>query len=1176
MLRLHETLGRRPPPSQELLRAIRSVRTRWRMKVAARGLATVLAAGFVVFLASTYGMDKLRFTPESVLIFRVGTYLALLAIVIRYLVLPLSKSVSDERVALYIEEREPSMHAELISAVELRSRSADSLDLLSPALAQKLVQSAADRCRDIQFGQGIDRQGLRRSSGALAGVLLTGAFLLIVNPLFMRNGAPFLFFPWMGSVAESPYAIDVTPGDTLLPRGADLRVNAKLLGFDAEQVMIAVRRGETGEWERWSMILGEGGGAEPGIYEIFLFDLEEATDYTIEASGVRSRVFNIEVADLPFVQQLDLRYRFPAYAGLSPVIEEDGGDIAALRGTEVDLTVSPTMTVTRGMIVIDGSGGVGDSIALDLQDDGKLTGTITVQREALYRVMLDGFDGRWVVASPDYVIDALDDQPPIIRFEKPGRDIKVTPIEEAYIEVKAQDDYGLRALRLMYAVNGGPEDTIELYNGARRSKDVTASHTFYLEEMSLEPGDLVAYYAEVADNNRVGGRQRATTDIFFLEMRRFRRDYRQADQGGGGGGGGEGLDGQFSQQQRQIVAATFNMVRDREEYADKDYAENMATLALSQGRLRERVEAVVRRIQDRGVIQTDSGFIKIADELPAAAAEMLTSEEALGARRARQALPAAQRALQHLQRAEAAFRDVQVSRGQQGGGGGGGNANVEDLADLFELELDKMQNQYESVQRGQQQRVDQEIDATLQRLQELARRQQQENERMRRRAANLQNSQVGGGGQSQRQLADEAEELARQLERLARAQSLDRLEETARQLQEAANAMRRASSRRGDLAEAQSALDRLQEARRMLERGRSERLERDVEDALRRTERMAQQQRRIQSEVERMGGQTGQRSVETMNRIMERKDELERQVEELESDLDRMAREWRREQREAARGLQDAANSIRDNRLDDKVRYSKFVVQQRSNEYARNFEEQISSDIEELRGLIEQAAGNIGESDQQRLGAILEETRGLVRDLESLDERIQDRAEQLGGENQGQGQGQGQGQQQGQQAGGQRGGVGDLGQPATDPQARRADGGPPPPPSPPTGPTGGGFGGFGPEDVRQFRREFRERRGELETLRQRMRQEGIDVEALSQVLARLRELDRRRTFDDPAEIARLQAAAIEGLKEFEYALRREVQGPEADRLLLSGSDEVPDGFREMVEEYYRALSNNRR
>jgi hypothetical protein len=258
----------------------------------------------------------------------------------------------------------------------------------------------------------------------------------------------------------------------------------------------------------------------------------------------------------------------------------------------------------------------------------------------------------------------------------------------------------------MYSVNGGPEDTLDLYEGTRRTMEMSAGHTFYLEEMALEPGDLVSYYARVADNNRVDGRQTTTSDIYFMEVRPFGRDYRQAEQGGGGGGGGggsDGLDGQFSEQQRQIVAATFKMVRDRDDYADVEYRENMATLALSQGRLRERVEAVVRRIQDRGVMQSDSGFIKIMEELPAAAAEMLTSEEELGERDAREALPAAQRALQHLQRAEAAFRDVQVSMGQQGGGGGSGQqqSNAEDLADLFELELDKMQNQYESVQRGE-------------------------------------------------------------------------------------------------------------------------------------------------------------------------------------------------------------------------------------------------------------------------------------------------------------------------------------------------------------------------------------------------------------------------------------------------------------------------------------------
>ena len=1151
MLRLYETLGGRPEPDEELHRAISSVRFRWRMKVALRGLAIVLAVGIVVFLVSTFGMDKLRFTPGAVLVFRALTYVLVLGAIVRFLVLPLSKGVSDRRVALYIEEREPSLQASLISAIDSREdRDAGSANL-SPALAEKLVQSAADRCRDIHFGREIDHPALRRSSGALAGVAAAGVLLLVANPAFVRHGAPFLLFPWSGTPSENPYAIDVLPGDTLVPRGADLRVKVQLLGFDAEEVTIAVKRGagEDGEWERWAMAVG----SEAGAYEIFIFELNEATDYSVEASGVRSRVFHVEVADLPYVARVDLEYRFPAYTGLRPQIQEDRGDIAALRGTRVTLEITPTMTVTRGMIVIDG----GDSIALDLREDGNLSGTLTVEREGLYRILLEGFDGRMVVGSPNYFIDALDDQPPSIRFEKPGRDIKATPIEEVLVEVGAEDDYGLRTLRLIYSVNGNPEDTLDLFDGARRTKEMSATYTFYLEELSLEPGDLISYYAQVTDNNRVGGGRTVTTDIYFMGIRPFGRDYRQADQGGGGGGGGESLDGQFSQQQRQIVAATFKMVRDRDEYSDKEYRENMATLALSQGRLRERVEAVVRRIQDRGVMQSDTGFTKIIEELPAAAEEMLASEEELGARRAREALPAAQRALQHLQRAEAAFREVQVSQGGGGGGGGGQTPNAEDLADLFELELDKMQNQYESVQRGQQEQIDQELDATLQKLQELARRQQQENERMRRRAANLQN-QVGGGGQGQRQLAREVEELARQLERLAREQSLDRLRDTARRLQEAADAMRRtASDRNGNIAEAQQALDRLRDARRMLERGRSERLERDVQDALRRAARLVDQQERMTQNVERLGqgggrGRGRQRSLEAMRRIIEQKDELAGEVSDLEADLDQLARDWRREQRDAARALAEAANSIRDNRLADKIRYSKGVVQQRTPEYARNFEEQIGADLEELRQLIEDAAGAVGENDGQRIGDLLEDTRGLVRDLESLDERIQERAE-------------GQTGQRGEEQQGGGGGGGGGGQ-----QQQGGGGGSP------RGGSTGGFGGFRPDDVRQFRGEFRERSTELEALRQRMRREGIDVSTLSDVLERLRRLDSRSVFDDPAEIARLQQAAIEGLKEFEYALRRRFADPESDRLLLSGSDEVPQGFKELVEEYYRALSNRNR
>jgi hypothetical protein len=327
-----------------------------------------------------------------------------------------------------------------------------------------------------------------------------------------------------------------------------------------------------------------------------------------------------------------------------------------------------------------------------------------------------------------------------------------------------------------------------------------------------------------------------------------------------------------------------------------------------------------------------------------------------------------------------------------------------------------------------------------------------------------------------------------------------------------------------------------------------------VQDALRRAERLAEQQDQMTEDVERLGAGGGRPSPEALSRIMERKDELQREVSELEVDLDRMAREWRDEQRDAARGLAGAAQFIRDNRLADKIRYSKGVVQQRTPEYARNFEEQIAADIEELRQRIEGAAGEVGENEGQRIGELLEDTRNLVQGLESLDERIQSQAER-------QQRGDDQGQQGGQQQGGQQQG----GQQQGGREGRQAG-----------QPGDGGFGGFDPGQVRQYRREFRERLGDLEELRQGLAREGIDGDALDDVLARLRRLDSRGIFDDPAEIARLQRDVIEGLKEFEYALRRAFQSDDADRLLLSGSDEVPEGFRELVEEYYRSLSNRGR
>ena len=60
-------------------------------------------------------------------------------------------------------------------------------------------------------------------------------------------------------------------------------------------------------------------------------------------------------------------------------------------------------------------------------------------------------------------------------------------------------------------------------------------------------------------------------------------------------------------------------------------------------------------------------------------------------------------------------------------------------------------------------------------------------------------------------------------------------------------------------------------------------------------------------------------------------------------------------------------------------------------------------------------------------------------------------------------------------------------------------------------------------------------------------------------------------FVDPRNLATLQAAALDKAKKLEVALRKKLDGGDQP-LSLSGSDEVPSGFREAIAEYYRSLA----
>jgi hypothetical protein len=69
----------------------------------------------------------------------------------------------------------------------------------------------------------------------------------------------------------------------------------------------------------------------------------------------------------------------------------------------------------------------------------------------------------------------------------------------------------------------------------------------------------------------------------------------------------------------------------------------------------------------------------------------------------------------------------------------------------------------------------------------------------------------------------------------------------------------------------------------------------------------------------------------------------------------------------------------------------------------------------------------------------------------------------------------------------------------------------------------------------------------------------------------LRQLQDPRVYQNVAELARLQSVVSEGLKRFEFGLRRKVEGDQ-NALALSGADESPEAYKKANEQYFRSLS----
>jgi hypothetical protein len=863
------------------------------------------------------------------------------------------------------------------------------------------------------------------SLGAGAGAFVVLVWMIASGPGFLGYGASLL---WTGPHRDKPalYDLRVTPGDAVVRRHADQMVSALPTGLRAPSVKLHARFQSSSKWEEIAM-QSKAFGSFAGGYEFLLAGLPENVEYYVTAGAMTSKHFNIRVTDLPAVKQIRVTYHFPAWTGMPSEVEERGGDLRAVTGTEAELEVSTDRPLPGGQLQLDN----GQQIQLSGGQNNVYHGAVKMDRDGVYHVA--GVEqGQPVRVSEDFFIEARKATPPQISLVRPGRDYHATPIEEITAAVKATDEYGLHGVALHYSVNGGPETAVDLLH-QKGAKQADGATTLSLEKFKLVPGDLVSVYATAKDGN-----SEAHTDMMFIQADPYEREFSQSQTSGGGGGGGGGGDpsAEISQREKEIISQTFK------QQGDKNSTQQQATdiaklLSQSQSTLHDQAVTLSGRLEARELTDEVKAIGDFEKDMLAASAAMAPAAQQLQQQKWKDAIPNEQKALQALLRAEATFRQIQVAFGAQGGGGGGGGA-ARDLASLFELELDTQKNQYETPRAAAttEEQKAKEIDDALKKLDELAKReenlaQQQRNgaqtaeqkwqqEMLQREAQQLQqqmeqqlaqNGQQGqqsgksgqsgaasgqssgqagqpGGQDNSQQSADQAAGGRQQ----AAQQALDRL-------RQANDDMRRAVSQNASAADSRRAADRLRQATDALgglqQQDASSRLNSMAQTADQLAARQKQQADRVRDLMAQQNAARASGKPQTYPSPRE-VDKMVNDRQQVSDDLARLTQQMRTAAREiaptqpaASTKLRSALDGMDENDLGTRMQRSSDQL--RSGEFSDTAETALTGDLQTLGREVSDAARALGNAQHAS------EDAALNRAMDDLS-RLRDQLSGLGGQ----------------------------------------------------------------------------------------------------------------------------------------------------------------------------------
>ena len=321
---------------------LRKVERRLRLLAWARGAALAAAAALALTVTLVLIANSFAFSAASLAASRTALVIALALALGFGLIVPLLR-LNARRAARKAEEKFPQFEERLLTFAEKTG------DGARDPFLELLAADALKAAREAEPSVVAPKKslvGLGAAAAAAVGALL---WLGMAGPGFWSYGTSLL---WAGPphLESSPfYDLKVEPGNRTVRKRGDQIITAVATGFVPERVRLFVKYSSSGKWEETQMRARAGSPA----FEFLLSGIPESLEYSVDAGRIRSKAFKLNVVDLPGVKRIRVTYKYPAWTGMKPTVEDPGGDLRAVEGTAAELRIETDRPLASGVIVVD-------------------------------------------------------------------------------------------------------------------------------------------------------------------------------------------------------------------------------------------------------------------------------------------------------------------------------------------------------------------------------------------------------------------------------------------------------------------------------------------------------------------------------------------------------------------------------------------------------------------------------------------------------------------------------------------------------------------------------------------------------------------------------------------------------------------------------------------------------